>query len=265
MVGRVGRGGLSPPTRGNLPDRERRGRGVRSIPAHAGEPSRCGCADLSLRVYPRPRGGTSVVSPSLNLPGRSIPAHAGEPAARADSRARHQVYPRPRGGTRLTTPFRSRSTGLSPPTRGNLDNGRKRERKQGSIPAHAGEPNSRAPRFALDAVYPRPRGGTSQDCSSSAMVRGLSPPTRGNPASPHSRMRRSGSIPAHAGEPRFAAQNAPQLTVYPRPRGGTRQFLAASVASAGLSPPTRGNLMAKALEWREGRSIPAHAGEPLPL
>ena len=51
--------GLSPPTRGNPAYGHRRRRHVRSIPAHAGEPSSRSSRKAASRVYPRPRGGTT--------------------------------------------------------------------------------------------------------------------------------------------------------------------------------------------------------------
>ena len=50
--------GLSPPTRGNRRNRHSSDTRAGSIPAHAGEPRRCGGQEDSDRVYPRPRGGT---------------------------------------------------------------------------------------------------------------------------------------------------------------------------------------------------------------
>ena len=77
MVPRIWKG-LSPPTRGNLYCGGGVG-GVRSIPAHAGEPALDPLADRWVAVYPRPRGGTRDYH-LLYLGGYgSIPAHAGEP------------------------------------------------------------------------------------------------------------------------------------------------------------------------------------------
>ena len=91
--------GLSPPTRGSR--RRRRGRpgGRRSIPAHAGKPSRRFSPTPWTRVYPRPRGeaargcmadpartglspptrGSRGLTPGTTPARRSIPAHAGKP------------------------------------------------------------------------------------------------------------------------------------------------------------------------------------------
>ena len=114
------------------------------------------------------------------------------------------------------------------------------------------------------AVYPRPRGGTAVLRPLIKPLRGLSPPTRGNPYErPHS-VPVPGSIPAHAGEPAAAMSDGWRGRVYPRPRGGTRMQGTSTDAGFGLSPPTRGNLSAITVARDGRRSIPAHAGEPPP-
>ena len=152
---------------------------------------------------------------------RSIPAHAGEPC-------RGRL-----GG--------NQRTGLSPPTRGNLADGDSKKRSRGSIPAHAGEP---CPLYGLRgrrAVYPRPRGGTDTYRYGELLVKGLSPPTRGNPRAVAGTVRAARSIPAHAGEPRSAWTQVRPGRVYPRPRGGTDLPEGLGADDRGLSPPTRGN------------------------
>ena len=74
----------------------------------------------------------------------------------------------------------------------------------------------------------------------------------------------SGSIPAHAGEPSPVSSWSRSIPVYPRPRGGTAQRPDHGRESDGLSPPTRGNLDGLRSQQERNRSIPAHAGEPLP-
>ena len=144
----------------------------------------------------------------------SIPAHAGEPSL--------AVIMRPR-------------------------------RRTGSIPAHAGEPFIHE--FAVRTVRsrglsPRMRGNPSSSCPDRLpSPRGLSPRMRGNPApSCLGRLCLSGSIPAHAGEPRgLAGRRGPAILAGKR----------------GLSPRMRGN---QGAGYRAGYSmvgsIPAHAGEP---
>ena len=193
------------------------------------------------KVYPRPRGGTGqhqhnpVSRAGLSPPTRgnrradggghvgrrSIPAHAGEPSPTRGGRMSPAVYPRPRGGTRRRGDGTTESSGLSPPTRGNLIVNGLTLILPRSIPAHAGEPypDLAAPESA--AVYPRPRGGTAHALTGARGRPGLSPPTRGNPANLPERQSCPRSIPAHAGEPATSARGRSATAVYPRPRGGT--------------------------------------------
>ena len=111
--------GLSPRMRGNLKEVLRDLARIRSIPAHAGEPSRTRRSVDRSRVYPRACGGTPAsraacatskgLSPRMRgnpcrdtRPGRrrgSIPAHAGEPSAQSSTSGPPGVYPRACGGT----------------------------------------------------------------------------------------------------------------------------------------------------------------------
>ena len=91
---------------------------------------------------------------------------------------------------------------------------------------------------------------------------GLSPPTRGNRQRRLGTSGARGSIPAHAGEPAAIPSGARLARVYPRPRGGTARSDVVEMLRSGLSPPTRGNLIACENPYCELRSIPAHAGEP---
>ena len=154
--------------------------------------------------------------------------------------------------------------------------------KDGSIPAHAGEPPERIlsppegavyprprggtdrPRAAVQRgrVYPRPRGGTSESGYLAGMYRGLSPPTRGNLSAGLGIEVSRRSIPAHAGEPRYRNDMARYAAVYPRPRGGTDMSENKITVKTGLSPPTRGNLIRASSNPGDVGSIPAHAGEP---
>ena len=155
-----------------------------------------------------------------------------------------------------------RGSGLSPPTRGNLQPTRLRDSGQRSIPAHAGEPCIGLLPFQSLMVYPRPRGGTVWTEGKAPRALGLSPPTRGNQSTARAVRAGSGSIPAHAGEPDEQGSETAARRVYPRPRGGTPRRSFACHTSDGLSPPTRGNPLG-ASPCRNGkRSIPAHAGEP---
>ena len=154
------------------------------------------------------------------------------------------------------------AAGLSPPTRGNRREMPVREIKGGSIPAHAGEPDSHTATHRERGVYPRPRGGTVGTRSSGDKGKGLSPPTRGNRPPPRPLPFAVGSIPAHAGEPKSCRRVSARNRVYPRPRGGTTVKSLSKRGVSGLSPPTRGNRVPFHRARKYRRSIPAHAGEP---
>ena len=278
----AGTGGLSPPTRGNRRAARELADKVGSIPAHAGEPIAASVNAGGRGVYPRPRGGTQQNSPrttgtrGLSPPTRgnlrrvavierdegSIPAHAGEPPLPGRAPPSARVYPRPRGGTKCRFAGARSSTGLSPPTRGNLARARGFTAMRRSIPAHAGEPGARYTVDASHWVYPRPRGGTVPPFVPPCPGGGLSPPTRGNLSCTHANFPLDGSIPAHAGEPRAQPASRTPSPVYPRPRGGTRLGRGSLILRWGLSPPTRGNPCAVVFQRLGVGSIPAHAGEP---
>ena len=195
------------------------------------------------------------------MPG-SIPAHAGEPSAQPLQPTTRAVYPRPRGGTPSHDSPPDAPAGLSPPTRGNREARRLPPLRARSIPAHAGEPVDISCSSPPYRVYPRPRGGTSPASGCTAARLGLSPPTRGNRAYSSARALRARSIPAHAGEPARRSTGLFGASVYPRPRGGTGAGGGGGAPSRGLSPPTRGNRSHACRSYQQGRSIPAHAGEP---
>ena len=192
-----------------------------------------------------------------------------------------RVYPRACGGTPPGSHFSTRSEGLSPRMRGNLDRHPAGAARGGSIPAHAGEP-----------------GAVTADPASAD---GSIPAHAGEPNVARSA---AGSIPAHAGEPVASFWSSTGLSprmrgnhskafgagsrtggVYPRACGGTRVTIefsgeldgsipahagepAPSVdehrGPPGLSPRMRGNLRRRSAGQRLARlgSIPAHAGEP---
>ncbi len=215
-------GGLSPRVRGNPDAGHHRPDAGGSIPACAGEPLRLASGPPSGRVYPRVCGGTSppagstfaskglsprvrgnpLLYPVEALPHRSIPACAGEPETSCVQQGLLQVYPRVCGGTNWVPIGAPVLRGLSPRVRGNPPYLAVEVRRDGSIPACAGEPcRPRAPPPRA-GVYPRVCGGTSFTCTTPAEGTGLSPRVRGNPRTAKVATGNDGSIPACAGEPR---------------------------------------------------------------
>ena len=152
--------------------------------------------------------------------------------------------------------------GLSPPVRGNLNSCFLSIRRNGSIPARAGEPSPLRQRITSKKVYPRPCGGTGWRRVAGTPGTGLSPPVRGNLADVAALGDRDGSIPARAGEPASSLIALARRWVYPRPCGGTQSSPPLGTEEAGLSPPVRGNRSHLDGEGTATGSIPARAGEP---
>ena len=274
--------GLSPRVRGN----RLAGGGAHpdggSIPACAGEPGDRDGRFSRRRVYPRVCGGTAAVarcwrkcqglSPRVRgnrgvvpLPMRrrgSIPACAGEPATAGHASPDLGVYPRVCGGT---SSLRTRYTlrwGLSPRVRGNPHPPHRKVKREGSIPACAGEPSPPRPAKSIRRVYPRVCGGTVGSRHSNHPAAGLSPRVRGNPAGTAGAAARRGSIPACAGEPPKVGRSARWAGVYPRVCGGTGLPRTGHERHQGLSPRVRGNLVRDDVADGGIGSIPACAGEP---
>ena len=133
---------------------------------------------------------------------------------------------------------------------------------QRSIPACAGEPSGQRYRDWLIRVYPRVCGGTDGHPANTALVGGLSPRVRGNPAVYHELLGITRSIPACAGEPGRGGAAGIGGKVYPRVCGGTIRSRSTTTSPTGLSPRVRGNR--RVYNGNAGRSgsIPACAGEP---
>ena len=274
--------GLSPRMRGNLNHSRRAPAACRSIPAHAGQPASQRRPAQAQPVYPRACGATPrpalSFSPSCGLSPRmrgnrvcgeacakrlgSIPAHAGQPRGACPSAGRREVYPRACGAT-LISPSSSISTiGLSPRMRGNPNPSYLSVLTKGSIPAHAGQPYDADPTAGSLTVYPRACGATFPQETAQAETRGLSPRMRGNPVHYRAGRQRGGSIPAHAGQPRFTQSCHFTREVYPRACGATRRTQATRACARGLSPRMRGNRTRRCPFSVHSRSIPAHAGQP---
>ena len=274
--------GLSPPTRGS---RGKVAKGIDdgwSIPAHAGKPPRACHRTAPTAVYPRPRGEASLraclgdFDHGLSPPTRgsraklvnrhvgngSIPAHAGKPPIDRVSPASIRVYPRPRGEAMVMTWMARAIQGLSPPTRGSRAEAGDRRTVNRSIPAHAGKPRPACRGPWPLPVYPRPRGEAVHEPGDAALIRGLSPPTRGSRHQAVARPPLDRSIPAHAGKPRHGHGHRQRREVYPRPRGEAANSALLSARWAGLSPPTRGSPLVGDVEVGLRGSIPAHAGKP---
>ena len=191
------------------------------IPADAGEPPYRYRNHDPRRAYPRGRGGAPYKPPLVtpgsglsprtrgspritrrtNLARRPIPADAGEPYEGQRFCSGGWAYPRGRGGALEALVISAQSWGLSPRTRGSLREAVEVRHHPGPIPADAGEPRPRVRSCPLPRAYPRGRGGARSALADSRHAGGLSPRTRGSPASTVFTISHSRPIPADAGEP----------------------------------------------------------------
>ena len=96
----------------------------------------------------------------------------------------------------------------------------------------------------------------------SATARGLSPRVWGNPPLRGRPAPAAGSIPAYAGEPRWATKRARTRRVHPRVCGGTHERGLPRCRMEGPSPRVRGNHVHARRQQQLDGSIPACAGEP---
>ena len=154
----------------------------------------------SVGLSPLTRGNLIRTAPTPCRSG-SIPAHAGKPRWGIRVSGTTKVYPRSRGETGMPCTKRNDWSGLSPLTRGNLEQRPLFVESCGSIPAHAGKPDTSKWRTTIHRVYPRSRGETPSGGGYVLHFPGLSPLTRGNHLPIVQRIAIHGSIPAHAGKP----------------------------------------------------------------
>ena len=109
-------------------------------------------------LSPRVRGSRKSGSMRARVV-RSIPACAGEPKEVRRGAGLHMVYPRVCGGAEVHGHEEDIDGGLSPRVRGSPDQDAEVQDSQGSIPACAGEPDTKSAIRATPQVYPRVCGG----------------------------------------------------------------------------------------------------------
>ena len=153
--------------------------------------------------------------------GGTIPAWAGEPPGPRSCHPPPGDHPRVGGGTAQVVSQEPESEGPSPRGRGNLVVIADIRGLLGTIPAWAGEPESRARRSAAKGDHPRVGGGTQAIDIARQVGLGPSPRGRGNPRRPVPVKRVFGTIPAWAGEPPCPAASSVAPRDHPRVGGGT--------------------------------------------
>ena len=212
---------------------------------------------------PLARGSRNARRRARHRP-RSIPARAGQPGHLCGGGANHRVHPRSRGAARITASTMSPPLGPSPLARGSPACGPCADRRQGSIPARAGQPSRRTWRALPLRVHPRSRGAANAESSASREAKGPSPLARGSRSSASLGTGWRGSIPARAGQPPGAPRTRSTRRVHPRSRGAARSGALARIVDQGPSPLARGSRQSARQRFSPRGSIPARAGQPTP-
>ena len=131
-----------------------------------------GCIWLNAQhdgLSPRTRGSPLLIQ-HIGKPRGPIPADAGEPQRRPDLRRLCGAYPRGRGGAGFRELFVDDEPGLSPRTRGSLEENSPLPSLTGPIPADAGEPAWESSRTTSARAYPRGRGGARMEVATRTLL-----------------------------------------------------------------------------------------------
>ncbi len=154
---------------------------------------------------------------------RIIPAHAGQTRTAGAGRCGHADHPRACGANPSSLAICVVSNGSSPRMRGKPQRGRRRQRRDRIIPAHAGQTTPARPLGAPPSDHPR-ACGANVACSRSRMpMTGSSPRMRGKRALPEPIKLHLRIIPAHAGQTRQYCVAASINADHPRACGANHE------------------------------------------
>ena len=208
---------------------------------------------------PLTRGAPPGEDPADDLL-RLIPAHAGSTKSGGVKKWGPSAHPRSRGEHTIGSLFSGYGGGSSPLTRGAPIGGKRRERLQRLIPAHAGSTTWFTPTPLACTAHPRSRGEHRLTSPIMGTCPGSSPLTRGAPELSTITPGKRRLIPAHAGSTPPRGFLLCDGAAHPRSRGEHPDGRAEGSGSVGSSPLTRGAPGRATTTIRLRRLIPAHAG-----
>ncbi len=232
------------------------------------DPRACGAASGTLRSRSGRRGRSPRMRGSRGLPtvvamrAGSIPAHAGQPSRPSATGGAGRVDPRACGAAASVLKRTRVAPGRSPRMRGSRFRADHPALGDGSIPAHAGQPGMPATRERSGRVDPRACGAARGPCADLLTTPGRSPRMRGSRVLSIRITDASGSIPAHAGQPRPQRGSRCWRRVDPRACGAADCPGIVTASRSGRSPRMRGSRKRRRRGRRPMGSIPAHAGQP---
>ena len=276
--------GSSPLARGTPVDPRRAVAPGRFIPARAGNTRPAWTAAATPSVHPRSRGehhgwrlpdrceagssplarGTLPFCRRCSPRARFIPARAGNTAACDTSHGTRSVHPRSRGEHIAHDRSTNNVVGSSPLARGTRITDIRHARNGRFIPARAGNTRGRCRRRRAAPVHPRSRGEHRRTGRRRRRENGSSPLARGT----REPRRRAGPrlrfIPARAGNTTSTGRRLPKGPVHPRSRGEHITPAQIRAVKSGSSPLARGTRRRGRRQRRQGRFIPARAGNTSP-
>ena len=252
--------GSSPRARGTRPDRVPSARGLRIIPACAGNTNTVHTIIGGNWDHPRVRGEHAQRLPSESTPMGSsprargtrcgqdfrhrepgiIPACAGNTIGRSNCVMHPKDHPRVRGEHLIPWSLLLEEIGSSPRARGTPQPNSCRLMLRGIIPACAGNTWLMSTIFSVIRDHPRVRGEHCDRCAALGSGLGSSPRARGTLLAPRYRAAFFGIIPACAGNTALGYPHDGPGRDHPRVRGEHLSDPYTQSSHPGSSPRARG-------------------------
>ena len=274
--------GSSPRARGTRPDRVPSARGLRIIPACAGNTNTVHTIIGGNWDHPRVRGEHAQRLPSESTPMGSsprargtrcgqdfrhrepgiIPACAGNTIGRSNCVMHPKDHPRVRGEHLIPWSLLLEEIGSSPRARGTPQPNSCRLMLRGIIPACAGNTWLMSTIFSVIRDHPRVRGEHCDRCAALGSGLGSSPRARGTLVGPVHPVEPSGIIPACAGNTIYTELSTTDFRDHPRVRGEHNAGYCRHI-QPGSSPRARGTPIESVSLAAERGIIPACAGNTL--
>ena len=208
---------------------------------------------------PRMRG-TRIPFDTIHANAGIIPAHAGNTAILKSCRLGIRDHPRACGEHQVRDTMYGTTQGSSPRMRGTPNIRPLAGKGDGIIPAHAGNTRIAFRYQILFGDHPRACGEHGLLACTVGVGQGSSPRMRGTRSKTVSSSRRTGIIPAHAGNTKVFSMKARSAWDHPRACGEHFTRTKNQLEQAGSSPRMRGTLSMWMIARFSSGIIPAHAG-----